>query len=51
MVNVLEAIALFENEMTNEILHSVASDSLKDDLLNAVKQVKQIVIDTYNAEM
>lgn len=49
-MNVLEAVTLFENEMNNEIFHSSANEVLQYDLLEAIKRVKQIVIDTYNAE-
>ena len=49
-MTILEAIALFENEMNNEIFHSQASEELQDSLLEAVKRVKELVIDTYYAE-
>lgn len=49
-MNVPEAIALFENEMNNEIFHSAATAELQDALLEAVKRVKQIVTDTYESE-
>ena len=49
-MTVLEAIALFENEMNNEIFHSCVSDEAQDSLLAAVKRVKKIVIETYEAE-
>lgn len=49
-MNVLEAIALFENEMNNEIFHSSADASVQDELLSAVKRVKQLVTETYEAE-
>lgn len=49
-MNVLEAIDLFENEINNEIFHSSADAELQDSLLDAVKRVKQIVIDTYESE-
>lgn len=49
-MNVLDAIALFENEMNNEIFHTSATGELQDSLLEAVKRVKQIVTDTYESE-
>lgn len=36
--------------MNNEIFHSIADSQLQDSLLEAVKRVKQIVTDTYEAE-
>lgn len=49
-MKVLDLIDLFANEMCNEIFHSSASQELQDHLIEAVKQVKQTVIDTYEAE-
>lgn len=49
-MTVLEAISLFESEMINEIFHSSASEELQDYLLDAVKSVRNLVIDTYYAE-
>lgn len=49
-MTIYEVIDLFANEMNNEIFHSSAGAELQESLLEAVKQVKQTVIDTYEAE-
>lgn len=49
-MTVLEVIELFKNEMTNEIFHYVADDTLQDSLLDALNSVYKTVIETYKAE-
>jgi len=44
-----EVAELFRDEMINEIYHSSAGDELKDQLVQAVKDVEQVVLDTIKA--
>lgn len=45
----LEAIELFKHEMTNKIFHAHLSDEQQDSLLQALDDVSQTVIQTYEA--
>lgn len=44
-----DAIKLFFNEMSNEIYHSSADETLKEELMQSLKEVKQTVTDSINA--
>lgn len=44
-----DAIELFFNEMSNEIYHSSADETLKEELMQSLKEVKQTVTDSINA--
>lgn len=50
VVTTLEAIELFYSEMANEIYHSSASESLKDELIYSLKQVSETVKSTCETE-
>lgn len=49
-MTVKEAVDLFSHEMINEIYHSTANDSSKDDLVSAVHDVASTVLKTYEAQ-
>lgn len=49
-MNVLESIKLFKAEMLNEIFHLQLEPHTEDSLVEAVKNVEQLVIETYEAE-
>lgn len=49
-VTVREAVALFRNEMIAEIFNSCADEPLRSELIQSVKNVESLVLDTVNAE-
>jgi len=42
-----EIVSLFKSEMTNEILHSDATEKTKRDLMDSLSDVLRIVRETY----
>lgn len=50
VVTVREAVALFRNEMLSEIFNSCADEPLRSELIQSVKDVEALVLDTVNAE-
>lgn len=50
LMTIAEAIELFESEMLNEVNNSILSESDKEIMIRSVKDVSQMVADTYLAE-